>query len=101
MVENFGGSLNLIIWIIATLGAGYYSYRCLFGTRGMIDCSEQQIVSGLQQIAWSEKMLVEGSAGLAYAAWQEDALNNKNKISAVVLCGANFDKETLSPIVNL
>ena len=31
MVENFGGSLNLIIWIIATLGAGYYSYRCLFG----------------------------------------------------------------------
>ena len=37
MVENFGGSLNLIIWIIATLGAGYYSYRCLFGTRGMVD----------------------------------------------------------------
>ena len=34
-------------------------------------------------------MLVEGSAGLAYAAWQEDASNNKNKISAVVLCGAN------------
>ena len=37
MVENFGGSLNLIIWIIATLGAGDYSYRCLFGTRGMIE----------------------------------------------------------------
>ena len=37
MVESFGGSLNLIIWIIATLGAGYYSYRCLFGTKGMID----------------------------------------------------------------
>ena len=37
MVENFGGSLNLIIWIIVTLGAWFYSYRCLFGTRGMID----------------------------------------------------------------
>ena len=37
MIESFGGSLNLVIWIIATLGAGYYSYRCLFGTRGMID----------------------------------------------------------------
>ena len=37
MIESFGGTLNLIIWIIATLGAGYYSYRCLFGTRGMID----------------------------------------------------------------
>ena len=35
--RKFGGSLSLIIWIIATLGAGYYSYRCLFGTRGMID----------------------------------------------------------------
>jgi len=45
-------------------------------------------------------MLVEGSAGLAYAAWQEDAHKNTNKISAVVLCGANFDKEILSPIVN-
>ena len=45
-------------------------------------------------------MLVDGSACLAYAAWQEDASNNKNKISAVVLCGANFDKETLSPIFN-
>ena len=66
----------------------------------LIDCSEGQIEVGLQQIAWNEKMLVEGSAGLAYAAWQEDASNNKNKISAVVLCGANFDKETLSPIFN-
>ena len=37
MLESFGGSLNLIVWIIATLGAGYYAYRCLFGTRGMID----------------------------------------------------------------
>ena len=66
----------------------------------LIDCSENQIESGLQQIAWNEKMLVEGSAGLAYAAWEEDAHKNTNKISAVVLCGANFDKETLSPIVN-
>jgi len=66
----------------------------------LIDCTEGQIEVGLQQIAWNEKMLVEGSAGLAYAAWQEDASNNKNKISAVVLCGANFDKETLSPIFN-
>ena len=55
---------------------------------------------GLQLIAWSEKILVEGSAGFAYAAWQEDASNNKNKISAVVLCGANFDKEKLSTIFN-
>ena len=37
MVENFGGILNLIIWVLAGLGAGYYAYRCLFDVRGMID----------------------------------------------------------------
>ena len=37
MIDSFGGALNLIIWLVATAGAGYYSYRCLFGTRGMID----------------------------------------------------------------
>ena len=66
----------------------------------LIDCSEQQIESGLQQIAWSEKMLVEGSAGLAQAAWQLDAPNRTNKVSAVVLCGANFDRDRIAPIIN-
>ena len=37
MVENFGGSLNLIIWLLATAGAGYYAYRCLFAKEGMIE----------------------------------------------------------------
>ena len=37
MIGNFGGALNLIVWLVATVGAGYYSYRCLFGTRSMIE----------------------------------------------------------------
>ena len=37
MVENFGGSLNLIIWILLTIGAIYYSYRCLFQTKAFND----------------------------------------------------------------
>ena len=37
MIDSFGGILNLIIWVVAALGAGYYAYRCLFGTRGMIE----------------------------------------------------------------
>ena len=37
MVENFGGSLNLIIWIVLTQGAVYYSYRCLFQTKAFND----------------------------------------------------------------
>ena len=31
MVESFGGSLNLIIRLLATVGAGYYAYRYFFG----------------------------------------------------------------------
>ena len=37
MVSSFGGLINLIIWIIATAGAGYYAYRCLFAKEGMIE----------------------------------------------------------------
>jgi hypothetical protein len=37
MVESFGGPLNLIVWLIALAGTGYYAYRCLFATEGMIE----------------------------------------------------------------
>ena len=37
MLENFGGSLNLVIWIVLLIGAAYYSYRCLFQTKAFND----------------------------------------------------------------
>ena len=37
MVESFGGSLNLIVWIVLLVGAIYYSYRCLFQTKAFVD----------------------------------------------------------------
>ena len=37
MLESFEGSLNLIVWLRATAGTGYYSYRCLFGKEGVIE----------------------------------------------------------------
>ena len=37
MIENFGGSLNLVIWIVLLIGAAYYSYRCLFQTKTFHD----------------------------------------------------------------
>ena len=37
MVENFGGSLNLIVWIILLLASAYYGYRCLFQTKAFTD----------------------------------------------------------------
>ncbi len=65
----------------------------------LIDCSEEQIAEGLRHMAWTEKMLVEGSAGLALAAWQADAPNRTGKVSAVVLCGANFDRDRIAPVI--
>ena len=37
MVENFGGSLNLVIWVVLFIGAAFYSYRCLFQTKAFND----------------------------------------------------------------
>ena len=65
----------------------------------LIDCSEDQIAEGLRHIAWTEKMLVEGSAGLALAAWQADEEHHKGKVCAIVLCGANFDRDQIAPII--
>ena len=65
----------------------------------LIDCTEEQIADGIRHMAWTEKMLVEGSAGLAQAAWQVDAPNRTGKVSAVILCGANFDRNVIAPII--
>lgn len=65
----------------------------------IIDCSEAQIADGLRHLAWGEKMIAEGSAGLAMAAWQADSQKRSGKVSAVVLCGANFDREKIAPII--
>ena len=37
MIENFGGSLNLILWLIGLAGTGNYAYRCLFAMAGMME----------------------------------------------------------------
>ena len=37
MVENFGGSLNLVIWVLLFIGAAFYSFRCLFQTKAFND----------------------------------------------------------------
>jgi threonine dehydratase len=65
----------------------------------LIDCSEAEIATGIEQVAWTEKMLVEGSAGMALAAWRTDKGRRGTGTSVVLLCGANFDRETIAPIL--
>jgi len=37
MVESFGGTLNLTLWILLLIGSVYYSFRCLFQTKQFND----------------------------------------------------------------
>ena len=37
MVEAFGGSLNLGLFILTLIGGAYYSYRCLFASKAFVD----------------------------------------------------------------
>jgi len=66
----------------------------------IIECSEDEIADGIRSIAWTEKMLVEGSAALAYAAWKKHADASVAKTQVVILCGGNFDREVLEPIIS-
>ncbi|MEP3295496.1 MAG: pyridoxal-phosphate dependent enzyme [Pseudoruegeria sp.] len=66
----------------------------------LIDCTEDQIADGIRHMAWTEKMLVEGSAGLAQAAWELNTANRSGKVSAVILCGANFDRDVIGPVIS-
>ncbi|MEO1025083.1 MAG: pyridoxal-phosphate dependent enzyme [Pseudomonadota bacterium] len=67
----------------------------------LVDCTEDMIADGVRALAWEEKMLVEGSAGLALAAWRADRETYAGLTSAVVLCGANFDQDVIGPVINL
>jgi threonine dehydratase len=65
----------------------------------LIDCTEVEIAAGIEQVAWTEKMLVEGSAGMALAAWTTDRGRRGTGTSVVLLCGANFDCDRIAPIL--
>jgi threonine dehydratase len=65
----------------------------------VIHCAEDQIADALQQIAWGEKMLVEGAAAMAMAAYLSESPALAGQNSVVLLCGANFDDEVIRPIL--
>ena len=65
----------------------------------LIDCSEAEIASALNALAWEEHMIVEGAAALAYAGYLKRQEDLKGQNSVVLICGGNFDKATLQPIL--
>lgn len=61
----------------------------------VIHCSEEEIVVALNSLAWEEKLVVEGAAGLALAGYFATKDDYAGQVNVVLLCGANFDKATL------
>lgn len=65
----------------------------------VIECSEDDIIAALKDIAFEENMIVEGSAALALAGYTKVAEKVAGQTSIIVLCGANFDQERLTRII--
>ena len=66
----------------------------------VIECTEDDIAVALNKLAWSENLVVEGAAALAYAGFLAEKSLHKGKINVVLLCGGNFDNSVISPIIS-
>ena len=66
----------------------------------LVYCSETEIADALNAIAWKEHMIVEGAAALAYAGYLKRKEDLNGQTSVVLLCGGNFDKAKLQPILS-
>ena len=65
----------------------------------VIYCSEKQIENALQILAWDEKILVEGAAAMALAAFLSEKESFFGKCNVILLCGGNFDRDVIWPII--
>lgn len=61
----------------------------------IVDCDEDDIRQSLKALALEENMLMEGSSALALAAYKKMEKKVRGQVNVVVLCGANFDQNTV------
>jgi threonine dehydratase len=60
---------------------------------------EQEIAEGIRYMAKHHKKIVEGSAGVAIAALQNNPMRFKNSTVVIVICGANIDLNIFKQII--
>ena len=65
----------------------------------VLHCTEGEIAVALRHMAWGEHMLVEGAAALALAGYTQIAAECAGQTSVVLLCGANFDRARIMPVL--
>lgn len=66
---------------------------------GIVTCTEDEIAVALRRSAIGENMLVEGAAALALAGFLQMADALRGQVNVVLLCGANYDRDRILPLV--
>jgi threonine dehydratase len=66
----------------------------------VVTCSETEIAHALRELAFKENQIVEGAAALALAGFLKVAERCKGQTNVVVLCGANYDRDTIFSVLN-
>ncbi len=66
----------------------------------VVTCTEADIAHALKELAFKENQIVEGAAALALAGFLKVAERCRGQTNVVVLCGANFDRDTIFSVLN-
>ena len=66
----------------------------------VVTCTEAEIAHALKELAFKENQIVEGAAALALAGFLKVAERCRGQTNVVVLCGANFDRDTIFSVLN-
>ncbi|KAL7788926.1 tryptophan synthase beta subunit-like PLP-dependent enzyme [Trichoderma ceciliae] len=66
----------------------------------VVECDEGEIGAALKALAFEENMIVEGSAALALAGFNQVSEHLTHQTSVIVLCGANYDQGTIRGIIS-
>ncbi len=71
--------------------------------RGLIDdrvlVGEEEIADAIRLVLAEHRLLIEGSAGVAVAAWRKSAARYAGKSVAIVLCGGNIAPSRLRDVL--
>jgi threonine dehydratase len=65
----------------------------------VIECTEEEILSGIKSLVLEDNMVVEGSAALALAGFNKVAAKVAGQMNVVVLCGANVNCKRMLELV--
>lgn len=65
----------------------------------LLQCSEEEIKKSMVELAYDEGLVVEGSAALALAGYQQVAADLLSETSVVLLCGGNVSKDQAQEVL--